>query len=79
VGLLSAEDLALTVLRWVIAMTIALVAGTVVPFSEQQQLSVAAGGFLLAVVYLIVSLGIGWLGQTAIQGGEVPLALIAIA
>lgn len=78
-GLLPADALGSTVLRWVLATLVALVAGTLVPYSEQQPLSVTVGGFILAVAYLLVSLSIGWLGEAIAPIGEAPLTLAAIA
>jgi hypothetical protein len=78
-GLLPPDALGSTMLRWVVATFVALVAGTLVPYSEQQPLSATAGGFILAVTYLLVSLGTGWLGQTIGAVGEVSLTIATIA
>lgn len=77
--LLPLENIATTALRCLLATVAALVAGSLVPYSEQQPLSATAGGFVLAVMYLLVSLGITWVSTDVLPGAEVGLTLAAIA
>ncbi|MFK4789237.1 hypothetical protein [Microbacterium sp. ZW T5_56] len=78
-GLLPPENIGATALRCLLATVAALVAGSLVPYSEQQPLSATAGGFVLAVMYLLVSLGITWVSSDVLPGAEVGLTIAAIA
>lgn len=77
-GLLPVDAIGSTAMRWVLATLVALVAGTLIPYSEQQPLSVTVGGFILAVVYLLVNLSIGWVSQAIAPGWEALLTITAI-
>jgi hypothetical protein len=78
-GLLPVENLGTTALRCLLATVAALLAGALVPYSEQQPLSATAGGFVLAVMYLLVSLGITWVSTDVLPGAEVGLTIAAVA
>ncbi|MCD2499478.1 hypothetical protein [Microbacterium nymphoidis] len=78
-GLLPLANLGTTALRCLLATLAALLAGALVPYSEQQPLSATAGGFVLAVIYLLVSLGITWVSTDVLPDTEAGLTIAAIA
>lgn len=76
--LVSLHDLPEAAARCAFALALALSVGVVIPYSEQQPLSVIAGGFVLGIVYLLVTLGIGLVTQSLAMGTST-LAMCAAA
>lgn len=58
-GLLGVGDLPGIAAKCVLAFSVALAGGALVPYSEQQPLSVTAGAFVVGVAYLATSLVLG--------------------
>ena len=52
--------------------------GAIVPYSEEQPLSASAAGFLLAFVYMSITLASGWVAGVAAPGTDRVLILAAI-
>ncbi len=64
-------------LRGLLALTLALACGAVVPWSEQQPLSASAGGLLLAVVSVLLAFGISAASAGVAAGVESVLVALA--
>jgi len=77
-GLLPAVQVPDVLLRCALASAVALAGGALVPYSEQQPLSVTAGGFLVGTLYALTSLGIGWAAENAAPGTDRVLVVAAI-
>ena len=57
-----------TAARCVLAAALSLLVGTIVPYSDQQPLSIVTGGFALATIYMLTTLGISFTTQAATPG-----------
>jgi hypothetical protein len=67
VGLVGLNDIGAIAARACVAFTAALVGGALIPYSEEQPISVTASGFATAVLYLGVSLGLTVLSSYVAQ------------
>lgn len=76
--LVQPADLGDLVARCVLALGLALAVGTLIPYSEQQPLSIVAGGFVLAVGYLLITLSVG-MGTQGLAPGTSTAILLAAA
>jgi|GEM_PF-5959049 hypothetical protein len=78
-GIVAPSDVGAVAARGGLAVSLALVCGAVVPWSEQQPLSATAGGLLFALASVIVTLGLSSATETLGPAAEGPLLALAAA
>ncbi len=77
-GLVPVAQVPDVLLRCGLGLVAGLLGGAVVPYSEEQPLSATAAGFLVALIYLPVTLAAGWLSTFTAPGTDRLLVLAAI-
>ncbi|WP_439901689.1 hypothetical protein [Microbacterium azadirachtae] len=77
-GLIPATQIPDIAVRCALGLAAGLLCGAIVPYSEEQPLSASAAGFLLAFVYMSITLASGWVAGVAAPGTDRVLILAAI-
>ncbi len=79
-SLVGADELVEIGPRALLAFGSAFVGGTLVPYSEEQPLSVTASGFITAILFLGISLGLSWASQylNPVQANSVTLGIALV-
>lgn len=63
---------------WALVFATAIVCGSLVPFSDELPLSTTMAGFLAALAYMVLSIGLNWVKAVAGPFAAIALALVLV-